>query len=84
MHPCGNLPVTTLSGMLWYCTYHQAWWWSSSVWEQRGEDEIETLAHRCGERGPFDRFEDAAQAVVRSWMELAAAPEAPWASAHRR
>lgn len=78
-HPCGNLPLSTISTHLHYCHHHQAWFGSLERWLQES-DEVQVLGVRTVEFGPFDRLED-----VLSWLgevsrELLAAPGHPWAS----
>jgi len=58
VHPCGSLPIRSISTTVWYCEHHQAWFWSSLALREDGADEPTTLHSRSGEFGPFDAAAD--------------------------
>lgn len=78
-HPCGNLPVSTLSIHMHFCHHHMAWFGTIERWLQQGL-EVEVLLVEAVEFGPFDALVD-----VQHWLrvktgEAMMIPDHPWAS----
>lgn len=78
-HPCGNTPVHTVSAVLWFCEYHQAWFGSVQRLRQDSDDVVQLSYHDC-ELGPFDTAEDALSWATSSLRDTMASPGVPWAS----
>lgn len=80
-HPCGALPVHTISAHAWYCEHHMAWWASVSRWVEAADEHLEVLDQKTMEFGPFDTPEEVRDFLMR-WLTdgLVAplAPDAPW------
>lgn len=78
-HPCGSIPVTSLSVGLFYCHHHQAWFGHIyEVVENGGEPGYE--AYRDVEFGPFDTTEDVYTWAIRRLEELLMRSGRPWGS----
>ena len=78
-HPCGNLPVHSVSVAVYYCTYHQAFW--AHVGEDvQSSDEFTYDHHSSNEFGPFDSQKDVYDWARRRLEEGMFAPGVPWGS----
>lgn len=78
-HPCGNIPLSTLSIHVHFCHYHQAWFGTAERWLQES-DEVEVLGVHQVEFGPFDAMTDVFHWLRTASGELMTLPGRPWAS----
>ena len=76
-HPCGALPLSTLSISAHYCHHHQAWFVRLERWLQQGED-VEVLGVTECDFGPFDRFDEVLGWLATNARAALELPGGPW------
>lgn len=62
-HPCGSLPVTGWTLSTWFCHHHMAYWLSVQRYTQATDSTFTYDATERREFGPFDTWEDVAEAA---------------------